>query len=104
MHAALAFTLFPLLLTQIAAAEVCICPDAPAEVRAAEADYLYELLALGTGDLCDGNIYREGEKPWLTQVKVLDARKGEASDAPLELLRHDEAPAFCGVKFTSGKR
>jgi hypothetical protein len=54
--------------------------------------------------LCDGNIYREGEKPLLTQVEVLDARKCDASDAPLEFLRHDEAPAFCGVNFTFGKR
>jgi hypothetical protein len=104
MHPALAFTLVPCLMLQNASGLACSCPDETAEERIAEAAYAFEVIADGTGEVCDGNIYREGEKPWLTQVEVVAARKGEIPQSSLTFIRHDQAPSACGVTFTEGQR
>lgn len=104
MHPALAFTLIPYLMLQNASGMECTCPPGTVKKRIAEASYAFEVTARGTGDLCDGNIYREGEKPWLTQVEVMAAQKGEMPERSLTFIRHDQAPSVCGVSFTAGGR
>ncbi|MCA8892301.1 MAG: hypothetical protein KDA56_10895 [Hyphomonas sp.] len=104
MHTAFAFALVPYLMLQNASGLECSCSDKTAEERIAEAAYAFEVTARGTGDLCDGNIYREGEKPWLTQVEVMALRKGEMPEEALTFIRHDQTPNACGFSLTPGRR
>lgn len=103
MHPVLAFTLIPYVMLQNSSGMECACPVVTTEERIANAAYAFEITIRGTGDLCDGNIYREGEKPWLTRVEVLAVRKGELPEQPFTFIRHDEAPSACGVTFEAGK-
>ena len=104
MRFAFFFALGVCLELQAASAQECACSEMPMSQRIVGATYTFEVRVRGTGDLCDGNIYHEGERPWLTEVEVIGVRKGKAPENRIMFLRHDKSSEFCGVSFSSGDR